>query len=196
MKAIFFLSATMLILGSACNSNNAKNEHDGHNMDTVNNEEVSENEAIKTATVQIQAKSGSRVNGDVTFIESNGVVTMTVNLKNIAPGKHAIHIHEIGDCSSEDGKSAGGHWNPTNVAHGKWDSGSFHLGDIGNIVAGKDSTATFTRETNLWNIDGSDKSRNIIGKAIIVHEGEDDFTTQPSGKAGARIACGEIVRTQ
>jgi len=190
MKIILFLTSLILVTASACIEKNTKTTDENEITETV----FSADTITKTAQVEVSPKSGSNVMGVVNFKEVSGVVFMTVSLRNLAPGPHAIHIHEIGDCSSDDGKSAGGHWNPTGANHGEWGSDQYHLGDLGNIVAGKDSIATFTRQTNLWEIGGEDKERNIVGKAIIVHEGLDDFTTQPSGKAGKRIACGEIVR--
>lgn len=88
--------------------------------------------------------------------------------------------------------SAGGHWNPTNTAHGKWGDGEFHLGDIGNITVGKDGTGVIELTTDLWEI-GTGSDRDVVGKAIILHAGADDFTSQPSGAAGARIGCGAIL---
>ena len=79
---------------------------------------VSEKKAVAT----IEAKSGSTVSGTVTFIEKEGIVTMNAVLSGLSQGNHAIHIHAIGDCSAPDGKSAGGHWNPTAENHGKWNA--------------------------------------------------------------------------
>lgn len=194
MKVILFLTSLILVTISACFFKSANTE-DIEVKQELSQEVPSKDTVVKTAQAQITPKSRSKVIGVVNFKEVNGVVFMTVALRNLAPGPHAIHIHETGDCSTADGSSAGGHWNPIDSKHGMWGSDQYHLGDLGNIVAGKDSIGTFTRHTNLWAIGGKDEARNVIGKAIIVHEGEDDFTTQPSGKAGKRIACGEIVRT-
>lgn len=147
----------------------------------------------KVATVNIESKSGSNVTGDVTFTEKNGKVTMKATVAGLDKGNHAIHIHEIGDCSAADGKSAGGHWNPTDENHGKWMEKPFHTGDIGNIVADENGNGTIERETDLWCIDCDDDAKNIVGKAIIIHAGPDDFSSQPSGAAGPRVGCGEIV---
>ena len=147
----------------------------------------------KTASVTIQSKSGSNVTGNVTFTETNGKVTMKAEIVGLNEGNHAIHIHAIGDCSAEDGKSAGGHWNPTDNNHGKWMEEPFHTGDIGNLVANAEGKGTIERETDLWCVNCEDESKNIVGKAIIIHEGPDDFSSQPSGAAGPRIGCGEIV---
>jgi Cu-Zn family superoxide dismutase len=149
----------------------------------------------KNAIATIIAKSSSNASGTVKFSETNSIVKMTINLSGLTPGnQHAIHIHAIGDCSAADGSSAGGHWNPTNKPHGVWGGGApFHLGDIGNIVADTSGNATFTRGTDLWCIDCEDENKKIIGKAIILHAGFDDFSGQPSGNAGPRIGCGEII---
>jgi Cu-Zn family superoxide dismutase len=152
------------------------------------------NSGEKKAVAKIEAKSGSSVSGTVTFIEKDGIVVMKAALSGLSEGNHAIHSHAIGDCSAPDGKSAGGHWNPTSENHGKWMEAPFHIGDIGNLVVGADGTGTIERETNLWSIGGKGANKNVVGHAIIIHEGPDDFSSQPSGAAGPRVGCGEIVR--
>lgn len=152
----------------------------------TNNEE-------KTAIANISAKSDSEVTGQVSFTEKDGNVIMKATLEGLTEGNHAIHIHEIGDCSAPDGKSAGGHWNPTEQNHGKWMQEPFHTGDIGNLVANTAGKGSIERETDLWCLDCDDDKKNIIGKAIIIHAGPDDFSSQPSGAAGPRVGCGEIV---
>ena len=135
--------------------------------------------------------SGSDLTGTATFTQNGETITLAVEIQSVSPGLHAVHIHEKGDCSAPDGTSAGGHWNPTNVAHGKWGVGEFHLGDIGNITVGEDGTGRIELTTNLWEM-GTGSDLDIVGKGIIVHAGADDFTSQPSGAAGARIGCGAI----
>ena len=143
------------------------------------------------AVAEIAPASGSQVTGIAVFEQHGEQITLTVEIENASPGLHAVHIHEKGDCSAPDGSSAGGHWNPTGVAHGKWGEGEFHLGDIGNISVGEDGTGILELTTDLWEI-GTGSAIDILGKGIIVHADEDDFTTQPSGNAGARIGCGVI----
>ena len=140
----------------------------------------------------IGSTSGSEVTGTAVFVQTGDTITLTVEIQNAEPGLHGVHIHEFGDCSAPDGTSAGGHWNPTNSAHGKWGEGEFHLGDIGNIMVGDDGTGTIELTTDLWEL-GTGSIRDVVGKGIIVHAGADDFTSQPSGAAGARIGCGAIV---
>lgn len=150
----------------------------------------------KSATATIAAKNNSSVSGRVVFTEKAGKITATATISGVGAGPVAIHIHETGDCSSDDGKSAGGHWNPTGEDHGKWGSTAFHSGDIGNINIDHTGTGTLTLTDthNRWSIGGPPET-NILEKAIIIHLGNDDMRTQPTGAAGARIGCG-VIKTQ
>lgn len=146
---------------------------------------------LTEAVAIIGAASGSELSGIAMFLQDGDSITVFIEIEGVSPGLHAVHIHESGDCSAADGTSAGGHWNPTDVAHGKWGEGEFHLGDLGNIEVGEDGIGTFELTTDLWEI-GTGSDFDIVGKGIIVHAEADDFTSQPSGNAGARIGCGAI----
>lgn len=146
----------------------------------------------KIVEVNLVSKSGSSVIGVVYLEEINETVKMTASIKGAKPGEHAIHIHEKGDCNSADGNSAGGHWDPDNSKHGKWGDEEHHRGDIGNISVGEDGEGTLSLTTDRWCIGCGDAKKDILGKAIVVHKGADDFVSQPSGDAGERVACGEI----
>jgi Cu-Zn family superoxide dismutase len=149
----------------------------------------------KEVVVKMEPKSDSNVSGNVFFKEANGLVTVTVVANGLTEGTHAIHIHEKADCSAADGTSSGGHWNPTAQPHGKWGSPEgYHKGDIGNMEVGADGKGTMTMSTNEWCIDCGDPNKDILGKAIIVHDGTDDFVTQPTGNAGGRVSCGGIIQ--
>ena len=142
----------------------------------------------------LTSKSESNATGKVEITEKDGTVTLKAKLMGLAPGTHAIHIHENADCSATDGTSAGGHWNPTFENHGKWgDEGGYHKGDIGNFEADSDGNGSVSITTSEWCIGCDDAKKNIVGKSIIVHQGADDFTSQPSGAAGARVSCGGII---
>ena len=145
----------------------------------------------KAAVAPIEAKSGSAVEGSATFKAKGGRVTMKVVVSGLEPGPHAIHLHEKGDCSAPDAMSAGGHWNPTSAAHGRWGTDPFHHGDIGNLTADAKGNAVLEFETDLWTI-GGEAGTDILGKSVVVHASVDDFTTQPTGAAGERIGCGVI----
>ena len=147
------------------------------------------------ANAMIGSSNDSGVTGTAVFTQNGDQITFTVEIQGASPGLHAVHIHEYGDCSAPDGTSAGGHWNPTDVAHGKWGEGEFHLGDIGNITVGEDGTGRFTLTTDLWEI-GTGSDVDVVGQSIIIHADADDFISQPSGAAGARIGCGVIVLSE
>lgn len=146
----------------------------------------------KEVMIAMGSKSGSDVTGTIMLTQGEKEVSMVVSLTGLTEGEHAIHIHENGDCSSDDGKSAGGHWNPTTEDHGKWGDHDHHMGDIGNLVANGEGGATMTFSTDKWCLSCDDATRNVMGKAFIVHAAADDFESQPSGAAGARVACGVI----
>ena len=148
----------------------------------------------KKLDIAFEPKSNSTVSGTASFVEKNGKVTFVANLTGLKPGVHAIHIHEKSDCSAADGSSAGGHWNPTFKKHGKWGIGEYHKGDIGNFTADEKGNGTITMSTNEWCIGCGDATKDILGKGLIVHQGEDDFVTQPTGNAGGRVACSAIIK--
>lgn len=148
----------------------------------------------KKLSLTFEPKSGSNVSGTATFIEKNGIVTFKAKFSGLNPGIHAIHIHEKSDCSAADGSSAGGHWNPTFKNHGKWGVGDYHKGDIGNFTADEKGNGSITLTTDEWNIGSGNPTKDILGKGLIVHQGADDFTSQPSGNAGSRVACSAIIK--
>ena len=148
---------------------------------------------IAQAKVSITGtQSGSTIKGEVTLREVQGGVEVMAELSNIPnPGKHGFHVHENGSC--EDlGKAAGGHFNPKGSPHGllsKDGQGKAHCGDMGNIVIDEKGNGKFVEF--LPGVSLTQGENNIVGKAIILHEKEDDFS-QPTGNAGARIGCGII----
>ncbi|MBP1839308.1 superoxide dismutase family protein [Formosa algae] len=168
--------------------------HTPNSESITNNAMAEEIDSTDQIKVTLEAKSDSKVSGTVVFTEINDTVKMLAELEGLPPRTvHAIHLHEKADCSSHDAKSSGGHWNPTNSKHGKWgDSQGYHRGDIGNFTTDEDGKATVTFETDEWCITCQDTTRTIGGRGIIIHEGTDDYTTQPTGDAGIRIACGGI----
>lgn len=146
------------------------------------------------AKAVIQSASGSTLTGEAVFEETDGGVKMTLSVKGATPGSHALHLHESGDCSAADATSAGGHWNPMHEDHGnRQSSGEFHSGDIANLEVGEDGTGVLEVTAKDWTVGGAD-STNVIGRAVIIHASQDDFVSQPSGNAGARVACGVVEK--
>jgi len=147
---------------------------------------------ISKAFCVVNAKGGSEVVGAVTFTEVEGGVRIIADIGGLTPGKHGFHIHEHGDCSAADGSSAGGHFNPTNKKHGGPDSFERHAGDLGNLEANESGFAHYDRVDSIIQLNGE---HSIIGKSIIIHADEDDLVSDPTGNAGKRIGCGEIVES-
>lgn len=163
--------------------------------ETTEADQTEMSEEKKELRIAMEPKSDSETKGMVTFTEEGGVVKMEASFTGLQEGTHAIHLHEKADCSADDGTSTGGHWNPTREQHGKWgDPAGYHKGDIGNFEADAQGNGEVSFETDEWCLGCDDETKNIIGKAVIVHMGEDDFVTQPTGDAGGRISCGGIIR--
>ena len=148
----------------------------------------------KQLRLNFEAKSNSNVSGTATFIENKGKVTFEAKLSGLQPGVHAIHIHEKSDCSAADATSAGGHWNPTFKKHGRWTDYEHHKGDMDNFYASADGNGTVLFKTKEWCVGCGDETKDVLGKAVIVHEKADDYVTQPTGNAGARLACSAIIK--
>lgn len=145
-----------------------------------------------TAVAVMEPKSGSNVSGTVMFEEIyEGTVRVSVDLQGVPEGIHGFHVHEFGDCSADDGTSAGGHFNPVGTPHAGPDDTLRHAGDMGNLVAGPDQTVKTTLTFTSFTL--SPGVTSAAGNAVILHASRDDLTTQPTGAAGGRIACGIIT---
>ncbi len=144
---------------------------------------------IAHAVAVLYPTAGNQTQGIVHFTQTSEGIQVTAEVHGLAPGVHGFHIHEWGDCSAPDATSAGGHFNPTQQPHGSPDSPQRHVGDLGNLEVGADSTARYSRLDTLLAFTGP---RSIIGRAVVVHASADDLTSQPAGNAGGRLACGVI----
>jgi Cu-Zn family superoxide dismutase len=149
---------------------------------------LDESPSVKTAVVTLAPTAASpAARGTVRFTEENGGVRVQASLQGLPPGLHGFHVHEKGSCDSA-GLAAGGHFNPEGHIHGYPDSLVHHMGDLGNLDAGADSTATLNQVFSYLRLDGVN---TIVGHALIVHAKVDDGG-QPLGNAGARISCAVI----
>ena len=146
-------------------------------------------QVVATAHVDMFPTEGNEANGTVTFEETDGKIKIVAQLNGLAPGKHGFHIHAIGDCSAPDGTSAGGHFNPGNTEHGAPDSPTHHTGDIGNVEADANGNVDFAMTVDFISL--SEGPNSVADRAVIIHAAEDDFG-QPTGNAGARLACGVV----
>lgn len=141
---------------------------------------------IENAVSVVHAINGSEVSGTVTFEKTEIGVRVSASLSGLTGQKHGFHIHQFGNCTAADGTSAGGHFNPGDAEHAGPEAMNRHMGDMGNITADEEGNAT------MEYVDNTIEMEEIIGRGIIVHGGEDDLQSQPSGAAGPRIGCGVI----
>ncbi len=141
------------------------------------------------AIAVLHPTQGNHVEGTVTFTKTAEGMKVVADVTGLTPGKHGFHIHEYGDCSSADGKAAGGHFNPSNNPHAGHDAAQRHEGDMGNLEADASGKAHLELTDSMMTMTGE---KAIIGRGVIVHEKEDDLKSQPVGNAGGRVACGVI----
>lgn len=150
---------------------------------------------VAVARAEIDELDGSGVRGTVTFREADDAVVLRIALSGLPPGEHGFHIHEGSSCGPDStgtpGGAAGGHFNPLVTEHGAPSDSRTdrHAGDLGNVVANEEGIVAGTVVDSLLALSGP---TSVIGHAVVVHAGADDLTSQPSGDAGDRIACGVV----
>ena len=168
MKTAFFLLTTAVLLGACASTPSGPR-----------------------ATAQLQPTTGNATSGSVSFIQKGNKVLVSGEIRGLKPNaEHGFHVHEKGDCSSGDGMSAGGHFNPTGAPHGAHGMGMHHTGDLPSLKADAGGIARFNFESGSLAV-GSGVT-NIVGRGLIVHRDPDDYKTQPTGNAGPRLACAVI----
>ncbi|MCG6187104.1 superoxide dismutase family protein [Maribellus maritimus] len=182
------LTALLFMSVQSCTNSTKNNQESEKEIQPVLEEKHAETNFTKAICV-LHPTEGNDVKGTVTFTKTTSGVDVVADLEGLTPGKHGFHIHEYGDCSKPDGTSAGGHFNPDHKDHGGPADMERHVGDLGNIEAGEDGKAHLELNDTMIKLNGE---HSIIGRGIIVHAGEDDLTSQPTGAAGARVACGVI----
>ena len=144
---------------------------------------------VTAATAVVHAAKGQTVSGVVKFEAVADGVKVSWELSGLAPGKHGFHIHEYGDCNCDDGKCVGGHFNPDGKKHGGPTTAERHAGDLGNIEADAKGMSKGEMTDKQIALGGA---HSIIGRAIMIHEKEDDMKTDPTGNAGGRFGYGTI----
>jgi superoxide dismutase, Cu-Zn family len=121
-------------------------------------------------------------------------VQIVVAVSGLPAGKHALHIHETGECEPPF-ESAGGHFNPTDAEHGFDSPSGPHAGDLPNIYAGEGALQVEYITDRVSLEDGDTALFDDDGSAIVIHEGQDDYVSEPAGDAGNRLACGVIEKS-
>jgi len=167
----------------------AEEEKSGAEHEEKKEEAAADSPAVEAAIAVLHGTEGNDVKGTVQFAKSGDGIKVTGTVEGLEPGKHGFHIHQWGDCSKADGTSAGGHFAPRGNPHAGPDAEKRHVGDLGNLEAGDDGKATIDHTDKALSFSGQ---TSIIGRGVIVHAGEDDMKSQPTGAAGARVACGVV----
>jgi Cu-Zn family superoxide dismutase len=190
MKRIVFILSSYLIISmlaiAGCQQKPPETTEDPIQEELVVNEDII---AVNNAICVLHPTEGNDVTGTVTFEQTEGGVKVVAQVEGLTPGKHGFHIHTYGDCSAPDATSAGGHFNPEDEPHGAPSDMQRHVGDLGNIEANEEGIANMEMIDPKLTLSGKN---SIVGRAIIVHQGEDDLESQPTGNAGPRVACGVI----
>lgn len=138
----------------------------------------------------VEARAGSGLAGYVTLKKRGGVIKLFLNVLNVTPGDHGVHLHQSGDCTATDASSAGPHWNPESHPHGAPNDAS-HLGDLGNLHVDDSGRGLLVFSSAAFSM-GDGTEFDIVGRALVIDELPDDLVTQPSGKSGLHIGCGVI----
>jgi superoxide dismutase, Cu-Zn family len=146
------------------------------------------------ATAVLQPTKGNTVRGSITFVQGADRVRVSGTVSGLQPNSQVgFHIHEAGDCSSGDGMSAKGHFNPQNKPHGHPTGADRHAGDLPMLRADASGNASISADVDIISVGPGPNS--IVGRGLIVHVQPDDYKTQPTGNAGARSACAIIQRS-
>ena len=145
-----------------------------------------------SAVADLEPTQGNSARGKVTFTQKGERVRVNARISGLKPGsEHGFHVHEKGDCSSGDGMSAGGHYNPAGKPHGHHGGMERHAGDLPNLRADASGNASADFEVSGVSVGGN---ADIVGRGLIVHRDPDDYRSQPAGNAGPRLACAVIRR--
>ncbi|WP_437186238.1 superoxide dismutase family protein [Planctomicrobium sp. SH668] len=142
---------------------------------------------VKHAVSVLAPTQGNEVHGVLRFTATEEGAVLKGEVTGLTPGLHGFHIHEFGDLSDPKGLAAGGHYNPDGHEHGGLHDDVRHVGDLGNIEANADGVAVVDMK-----ISGL-KLADVLGRSLVVHAGEDDLKSQPSGNSGDRVAVGVIA---
>ncbi|MFS8138568.1 MAG: superoxide dismutase family protein [Thermomonas sp.] len=180
-------AALVLVLGGCASTASTSNR-----AATTASKRITGSSTAQHAVVNLASASGSLVSGTLTLVPMGDGVHLIGTIGGLSAGStHGFHIHEKGDCSAADASSAGGHFNPTGQPHGRAMQGAHHAGDSDNIVPSSSGVASI--DTHIMGVTlGGGAANDIAGRAIVVHASADDYTSQPAGNAGARVACGVI----
>lgn len=188
LKSTLSIFLGLFIVIAGCTQQTNTDQQNGDEDANASQEQMYDSDAMmhNMAVAVVHPTQDSEVEGWVTFTKEGDGVRVHGEFSGLEQGKHGFHIHQYGDCRAADGTSAGGHFNPAGNDHAARTDSVRHMGDMGNITAGSNGNTTVDY------VDSVIKMNQIMGRGLVIHGGEDDLTSQPSGAAGARMACGVI----
>lgn len=181
--ALLAIATTLLVAG--CGTTSAPK--------TTQSPAVPTQSTAREAIVNLAPASASLVSGKIKVVPMAGGVHLTGTVGGLPPNStHGFHVHEKGDCSAADASSAGPHFNPFAAPHGKAESGAHHAGDMDNVVTNAEGVVSVNIHVDGVTLGGG-AVNDIAGRALVMHATADDYSSQPAGNAGARVACGVIT---
>ena len=145
-------------------------------------------------STELRTAGGESLGSAQVMQEADGV-RVVAEVRGLPAGEYAIHLHAVGKCEGPGFTSAGPHFNPEARAHGRATPGGGHAGDLPNLVMPASGRATYDHlQPGLRLAEGANPLLDADGAAVVIHAGPDDNVSDPAGNAGARIACGVLVR--
>lgn len=180
MKFMLLMS-TLLALGA------------GMHADRLSAQTMDEASANRQVQTELVNTAGKAIGKAVIMQAAHGVL-IHLEASGLPPGWHALHVHEFGACEAPDFDSSGGHFNPTNREHGFDNPNGYHAGDLPNVYVGANGALSVELFTDQLTLDKG-RPNSLLkegGTALVIHEGADDYRTNPAGGAGKRLACGVI----
>src|SRR5690625_240619 len=183
----------VLILGACGTSNDNSNEDQATETSSLEDIQAEKAGESKEVHVEMINTEGAKI-GVATLKQEADGVNIAIDVAGLSKGTHGFHIHEKGVCEPPDFKSAGEHFNPTDMKHGFDNPEGPHAGDLPNLEVGKDGNVqeSFVNEMVTLKKGEPNSLLREGGTALVIHEDPDDNVSQPSGNSGARIACGVI----
>jgi superoxide dismutase, Cu-Zn family len=192
MKMLIAITA---LAGSValCSCGDGARRDAGGAGDTAGTRDTQSATSSGTNVIAAMRNAAGKDLGTLTLTEDSKGITAAGRLTGLPPGKHGVHLHTTGKCDPPKFTSAGEHWNPTSRQHGTKNPQGPHLGDMPNIIVGRDSSASVQVTTPGGTFGGTNPLLDSDGAAVVVHAKPDDYQSQPAGNSGDRIACGVVT---